>query len=75
MPIFELNTGAVSITRNIYGPAMEIVSSMLPKFEEISGLVKESFNFIEEFKIKSVGIKEAKRIATFNALGGIAIAS
>ena len=50
MPIFEPNTGTVSITRNIHGPAMEIASSMLPKFENFSGLVKEGFKFIEELK-------------------------
>ena len=32
MPIFEPNKGAVSTIRNIHGPAIEIASSMLPKF-------------------------------------------
>ena len=54
---------------------MKIASSMLPKNGNFSGLVKEGFKFIEEFKMKSVGKREAKRIATFIALGGIATAS
>ena len=54
---------------------MEVASSMLPKFEIISGLVKDGFKFIEEFKMKSVGMGEAKKMATFMALGGIATAS
>ena len=48
---------------------------MLPKFENFSGLVKDGFKFIEEFKMKSVGMGEAKKMATFMALGGIATAS
>ena len=51
MPIFEPNTGAVSITRNIHSPAMKIASSMLLKFENFSGLVKEGLKFIKEFII------------------------
>ena len=34
MPIFDPNEGAVSITRDIHSPAMEIASSLLPKFED-----------------------------------------
>ena len=60
MPTFEHNAGAVSNTRNTSNPAMEVASSMLPKFEKISGLVKDGFKFIEEFKMKSVGMGEAK---------------
>ena len=48
---------------------------MLSKFEKFSGLVKDGFKFIEEFKMKSVGMGEAKKMATFMALGGIATAS
>ena len=33
MPTFKLNTGDVSNTRNTSNPAMEVASSMLPKFE------------------------------------------
>ena len=75
MPTFEPNAGAVSNTRNTSNPAMEVASSMLPKFEKFSGLVKDGFKFIEEFKMKSVGMGEAKKMATFRALGGIATAS
>ena len=74
MPTFEPNIGAFSNIRNTSNPAMEVASSMLPKFEKISGLVKDGFKFVEEFKMKSVGIKEAKKMATFMALGGIATA-
>ena len=59
MPTFEPNAGAVSNTRNTSNPAMEVASSMLPKFENFSGLVKDGFKFIEEFKMKSVGMGEA----------------
>ena len=48
---------------------------MLPKFEDFSGLVKEELKFIEEFKMKSVVMAEAKRIATIIALGVIDTAS
>ena len=75
MPTFEPNAGAVSSTRNISNPAMEVASSMLPKFENFSGLVNNGFKFIEEFNMKSVGMGEAKKMSTFMALGDIATAS
>ena len=34
MPIYEPYMGAVSDTRNNSNPAMEVASSMLPKFEK-----------------------------------------
>ena len=34
MPTFEPNAGAVSNTRNTSDPAMEVASSMLPKFKK-----------------------------------------
>ena len=43
---------------------------MLPKFE-IFGHVKDIFKFIIEFKMKSMGLSDPKRVATFIALGGI----
>ena len=46
----------------------------MPKFENFSGQVKDGFKFIEEFKMKSVGMTEPKQMATFIALGGIATA-
>ena len=75
MPTFEPNVRAVSNTRNTSNPAMEVASSMLPKFEKFTGLVKYGFKFIKEFKMKSVGMGEAKEMATFRAFGGIATAS
>ena len=50
----------------------EVEFSLLPKFEILLGQVKDGFKFIEEFKIKSVGMTEPKQMATFIALGGIA---
>ena len=41
MPTFELNMGAVSNTRNTSNPAMKVASSMLPKYKNFSGLVKD----------------------------------
>ena len=41
MPIFKPNTEAVSKTRNIHNPAVEIALCMLQKFKNLSGLVKE----------------------------------
>ena len=75
MTTFEPNTGAVFNTSKTSNPAMKVASSMLPKFEKNSGLVKDGFKFIKEFKMKSVGMGEAKKMATFMALGGIATAS
>ena len=45
---------------------------MLPKFENFLGQVNNSYKFNEELKMKSVGMSEPKRVATFVALGGIA---
>ena len=74
-PTFEPNTGAVFNTRNTSNPTMEVASSMLSKFGKISGLVKDGFKFIEELEMKSVGMGEAKKMATFMAISGIAPAS
>ncbi len=68
------NLGANS-ARIGHGSADKVVSSLLPKFKNFSGKVKDGFKFIEEFKMKSVGMTEPKRMATFVALGGIATAS
>lgn len=57
MPKFKPNIGAVSNYRNTSGPAMKAAFSMLPKF--FSGLVKDGFKFIEEFKMK---IKKCGRL-------------
>lgn len=40
-----------------------------------SDLVKDKFKFLKEFKIESLGMGEAKKMAIFIALGGIATAS
>ena len=50
----------------------KVASSLLPEFEDFLGKVKDGFKFIEEFKMKSVGMMEPKRMVTFVALGGIA---
>ena len=42
MPIFEPNTGAVSITRNIHSPAMEIALSMLPNLKKFQDFVRKA---------------------------------
>ena len=47
---------------------------LLPKFKNFLGQVKDDFNLIEEFMMKSVGMTEPKQMATFIALGGIATA-
>ena len=41
----------------------------------IQAMVKDGFKFIEELKMKSIGMTEPKQMATFIALGGIATAS
>ena len=67
----EPNTGA-NLVKIGHRSADKVASSLLPKFENFLGKVKDSFIFIEEFKMKSVGMTEHKRMATFVALGGIA---
>ena len=69
----EPSAGANS-ARIGHGLADKVVSSLLPKFENFLGKVKDGFKFKEEFKMKSVGMTEPKRMATFVALGGIATA-
>ena len=54
--------------------ADRVASTLLPKFENFSGQVKDGFKFIEEFKMKSVGMTEPKQMDTFIALGSIATA-
>ena len=71
LPTLEPNAGANS-ARIGHGSADEVASSLLPKFENFSGKVKDGFKFIEEFKMKSVGMTEPKCMATFVAFGGIA---
>ena len=51
---------------------MKYHTACLPKFENFLGQVKDGFKFVEEFKLKSVGMMEPKIMATFVALGGIA---
>ena len=41
-----------------------VASSLLPKFKFFLGQVKDGFKFIEEFKMKSVGMTEPKQMAT-----------
>ena len=74
-PIIEPNTGGILFSRTAHRSEGEVASKVLPKFEKISGLVKDRFKFIEEFKMKSVGMTEPKQMATFIALGGIVTAS
>ena len=45
-----------------------VASYMLPKFENFSGQVKDGSKLIEEFKLKSMGISEPKRMAPYVAL-------
>ena len=51
-----------------------LASSLHPKFVNFSVHFKDGFKFIEEFKMKSVGMTEPKQMATFIALGGVATA-
>ena len=73
LPTFEPNTGGNPV-RVASKPADGVASNHLPKFENFSGKVKDGFKFIEEFKMKSMGMTEPKQMATFIALGGIATA-
>lgn len=52
MPTFKPNAKAVSNLKNTSVPAIKVASSMLPKFKQILGLVKDDFKIIYEFKIK-----------------------
>ena len=74
MPTFKLNTGAFSNFSNTGVPAMEGLPACYLDLKFL-GLVKCGFKFIEELEKKSVGMGEAKKMATFMLLGGIATAS
>ena len=57
LPTIEPNTGGNSVwvaSKSADG----VASTLLPKFENFSGQVKDGFKFIEEFKMKSVGMTE-----------------
>ena len=73
LPTIDPNMGG-NPGRIIFKSADGVASSLLPKIENFSGQVKDGFKFIEEFKMKSVGMTEPKQMATFIALGGIATA-
>ena len=73
LPIIEPNAAGNPV-RVAHKSLDGVASSLLPKFEKISSQVKDVFKFIEEFIMKSVGMTEPKQMATFIALGGIAIA-
>ena len=73
LPTFGPNAGGNPV-RVAFKSADGVASSLLPKSEKNFGQVKDGFKFIEEFKMKSVGMTEPKRMATFIALGGIATA-
>ena len=71
LPTIEPNAGAGANNGAGNDPQNnnEVASNLLPKFENFSGQVKDGFKFIEEFKMKAVGMPEAKKMATFIALG------
>ena len=73
LPTIEPNAGG-NPARVAHESVDGVASSLLPKFEKFSRQVKDGFKFIEEFKMKSVGMTELKQMATFIALGGIATA-
>ena len=73
LPTIEPNAGG-NPGRVISKSADGVASTLLPKFKNFLGRVKDGFKFIEEFKMKSVGMTEPKCMATFVALGGIATA-
>ena len=73
LPAIEPNMGGNPV-RVASKFADRVALNLLPKFENFSGQVKDGFKFIEEFKLKSVGMTEPKQMATFIALGGIATA-
>ena len=74
LPTLRPNAGANS-ARIGHRSAYKVASSLLPKFENFLGKVKDGFKFIEKFKMKSVGMTEPKHMATSIALSGIATAS
>ena len=71
LPTLEPNVGANS-ARIGHGSADKVAIRLLPKFENFLGKVKDGFKFIENFKMKSVGMTEPKRVATYVALDDIA---
>ena len=75
LPIIKPNARGSLFSRTAHGSEGKVASNMLLKFEKFSGLVKERFELIEEFKMKSIGMTELKQMATFIALGGIATTS
>ena len=74
LPIIKPNVGGSSFSRTAHKSEGKVASNMLPKFEKISGQVKDGFKLIEEIKMKSVGMTEPKQMATFIAHTGIATA-
>ena len=72
LPTIEPNLGG-NPGRVIPKSACKVASNFLPKFNTSWVKLKMAF-FYEEFKMKSVGIIEPKKMATFIALGGIATA-
>ena len=70
LPTIEPNAGG-NPARVAHESVDGVSSSMLPKFENFSGQVKDGFKFIEEFKMKFVGMTELKKRATFIELVGI----
>lgn len=48
-----------------HNSAYKLESSFLPRVDNFLGQVNDRFNFIEELKMKSVGMTEPKRMATF----------
>ena len=73
LPTIEPNAGG-NLVRVAHKSLDRVASSLLPKFKKNSGHLKDSFKFIEEFNMKSMGMTEPKQMATFIALGGIATA-
>ena len=47
-----------------HGSADKVASSLLPKFFNFLGQVKDGYRFVEEFKMKFAGMAEPKRMAT-----------
>ena len=59
LPTLEPNTGANS-ARIGHRSADKVASGLLVKFENFSDKVKDGFKFIEEFKMKYVGMTELR---------------
>ena len=57
--IIEPNVGGNPV-RVASKSADGVASTLLPKFKNFSGQVKNGFKFVEEFKMKSVGMTEPK---------------